>query len=306
MAIAQRTPLFDRNPQYGWYDYGNFEKHPANIWFVGNCATGSTARADAAGFGMSPDSPFLTIAYALTQCTNSTGDVIYCLPGHVEAVLATDLTLNVIGVTIIGIGEGSYQPIISLDAEGSTIAVSAASVTIEHMHIVANFADVSVAITVAASDFTLRNCRCTGDGAGLNAEIWVQDGALLTTHRITVEDCIFIDNDAANDECLAFGGTGAEHVVRRNNFIGTWGTACISVTGACTYMLIADNNVYNIQALVVDTGINAATATGICVNNRASTGNASVNQITAPAMVKCQNYGGLIGDANGPLDPIAT
>jgi len=43
MAIAQRTPLFDRNPQYGWYDYGNFEKHPANIWFVGNCATGSTA-----------------------------------------------------------------------------------------------------------------------------------------------------------------------------------------------------------------------------------------------------------------------
>ena len=165
MAIAQRTPLFDRNPQYGWYDYGNFEKHPANIWFVGNCATGSTARSDGAGFGMSPDSPFLTIAYALTQCTASAGDVIYCLPGHVEAVLATDLTLNVIGVTIIGIGEGAYQPIISLDAEGSTVAVSAASVTIEHMHIVANFADVSVAITVAASDFTLRNCRCTGDGA---------------------------------------------------------------------------------------------------------------------------------------------
>jgi hypothetical protein len=307
MAIAKRTPLFDRNPQYGWYDYGNFEKHPANIWFVGNCATGSTARADAAGFGMSPDSPFLTIQYAVNQCANSTGDVIYVLPGHVEAVAAAaGLALNKIGITIIGIGEGTYQPIISLDAELSDVDIDAASVTVEHMVFRANFADVSAAIDVNASDFTLRNCRCVSGGANLNAEIWVQDGALLTSHRITIEDCIFIDNDAANDECLAFGGTGAEHVVRRNNFVGTWGTACISVTGACTYMLIADNNVYNIQAAVVDTGINAATATGICVNNRASTGNASVNQITAPAMVKCQNYGGLIGDNNGPLEPVAT
>ena len=311
MAIAKRTPLFDRNPQYGWYDYGNFEKHPANVWFVGNCATGSTARADAAGFGMSPDSPFLTIQYAVNQCENSTGDVIYVLPGHVEAIAAAaGLILNKIGITIIGIGEGVYQPIISLDAALSDVDVTAASVTIDHMHFMANFADVAAAIDVDADDFTMRNCRCTGDAAGLNAVIWVQDALLTASDRITIEDCAFIDYDLSNLECIALGGQGTQHVIRRNTFSGFWGTgdagATISGTGVTLAVTCCDNYIYNVSTSNT-AGIHFAdTATGLLIKNRVSTGHASLDQTSAPAFVKCENYGGIIGVNNGLLNPAAT
>ena len=297
-----RTPLFSRQAQGGFNDYANFAKHPADIWFVGNCVATAT---DALGFGLNPDSPFATIDYAVSYCTSGAGDVIYVLPGHVEAVTGAGiLDLDCAGITIIGLGKGTYQATISLDAETSDVDIDAASITIEGMHFLANFADVSVAIDVNATDFTLRGCRFTATAA-CNAEIWVQDAAAAASDRITVEDCWFIDDAATNDECLAFDGTGTGHVVRNNRFSGLWGTACINVTDTCTAMIIADNIIYNVAA-ASDAAINAATATGLCIKNHGSTGNASADQITAPSMVKCQNYGGLIGDSNGLLEPIAT
>jgi len=303
MATTPKRPLFDRNSQYGWYDYGNFEKHPGNIWFVGSCITGC---ADAFGWGMNPDSPFATLDYAVGQCVNSQGDVIYCLPGHVETVAAAaGLTLDVIGITIIGVGQGVYQPTVALTAALSDVLVNAASITVEGIHFMAGIADVVAAIDVDATDFTLRNCRFTGDGT-FNAIIWIQDGAAATSDRITVEDCVFADNAANNTHAINFAGTGTQHIVRRNQFIGHWSTGAIFGAGAIIAANISDNYIYQIHASV-DSGINlAAATTGVCMNNRVNTGNASANQITAIGLGKCQNYGGIIGDSNGLLEPIAT
>jgi hypothetical protein len=122
---------------------------------------------------------------------------------------------------------------------------------------------------------------------------------------LVIEDCYFQDLDTANTNAINWAGTGTECVFRRNTLVGDWGTWAIGGAGALTYLLVADNLVYNIAA-VADVGINFASATGLCVNNRASTGNVSANQITAPTMVKCQNYGGIIADSNGLLEPVAT
>jgi len=303
MAITPKRPLFDRSTQYGWYDYGNFEQHPANIWFVGSCVTGCT---DAFGWGMNPDSPFATLDYAVGQCTNSVGDVIYVLPGHTETVAAAGgLTLDIIGITIIGIGDGTYQPVVTLTDAASDVLVNAASITVEGIHFMAGVADVLAAIDIDATDFTLRRCRFTGDGT-FNAIIWIQDAAAAASDRITIEDCLFADNAANNTHAINFAGTGTQHIVRRNQFIGHWSTWAIGGAGAIIAATICDNYVYQIHASA-DSGINlAAATTGVCMNNRACTGQASASQITAPGLGKCQNYGGIIGDSNGLLEPIAT
>jgi uncharacterized protein YwlG (UPF0340 family) len=121
-----------------------------------------------------------------------------------------------------------------------------------------------------------------------------------------VEDCYFQDLDTSNTHAINFAGTGTQHVIRRNTFVGDWGTVAVGGAGVITAAVCADNYVYNIAA-VAEAGIHFAdTATGLMIKNLCSTGNASATQMGATAMVKCQNYGGLIGDNNGPLEPIIT
>lgn len=300
-----RTALFSRQTPGGFNDYLSIARHPGDIWFVGSTVVGA---ADAEGWGYSPDAPFLTLVYALTRCTASQGDVIYLLPGHVETVVTAGLAINVAGIAIRGIGEGLLQPIVDLtEAIGTTVTVSGASVEFEGVFFRANFEDITVAITLAATDATFRKCRFEGVLADThNAVIWIQDGAAATTDRITVEDCKFVDYDAANTHAINFAGTGTQHVFRRNRLIGSWSTYAIGGAGAIIAADISDNYVYNISA-GADVGLSlAAATTGVCMNNRISTGQASASQITAAGLGKCQNYGGLIGDNNGLLEPPAT
>lgn len=302
MATRKRVPLFDRNPRHGWYDYANIQKHPGNIWFV-RCAPVGT---DAVGWGMSPDSPFASIDYAVAQCVDNQGDVIYCLPGHNEVLAAAgDLDLDVIGISIIGIGEGVTQPTITLGTVNTVdVDIDAASVTIENMHFYAAVAGIVAAIDVNASDFTLRNCRFDCDAA-CNAAIWVQDAAAMGSHAITIENCTVYDG-GANTHFVNFAGTGNRHIVRDNTLVGLWATAAIGGAGVITQATIANNRISNSDA-TADNCLNfAALATGLLVNNRASNGAAAANQITAAAMVKCENYGAIIADSSGRLEPVAT
>ena len=299
-----KTPLFNRQQPGGFDDFLSFDRHPGNIWFVGSAVTGSS-NSVGTGYGYGPDAPFATLVYALTQCTASQGDVIYLLPGHIETVGATALTIGVAGVAIRGIGEGFIQPRISLTVSvvGGAILVTAASLQFENILFQADVEDVAQAITISASDCTFRNCRFLGDNANdHNALIWISDTAALIS-SITVEDCYFCDMDASNTRGLTFTGTGRQHVVRRNKFIGHWTSWAIGGAGAIVDVDVSDNYIYNVHA-AADNGINLANATkGVMMNNRCSTGQASVAQMTAPFLAKCENYGGIIGDSNGLLEP---
>lgn len=257
----------------------------------------------------SPTQPFLTIDYAVGRCTANKGDVIIAMPGHNELVsAAAGLVFNIAGVTLVGLGNGEKQARITLDTIiTADVDIDAANVTITGMRFVAGFADVTAAIDVNATDFTLRGCRLTGDNAGLNAVVWVVDAAAAASDRITIEDCYVCDVDAANTHFVNFAGTGTGHIVRRNTLIGDWGTMALGGAGVITFANISDNYISN-KASDTDSCINfAATATGICMNNRACGGAAQANGITAQGMAKCENYYGVLAeDLNGILEPIAT
>lgn len=171
-----------------------------NIWYVSS-VTGSNTT----GTGRSPDSPFATIAAAVSAATSSQGDTIFLMPGHAETVSsATAMALSKAGITFIGLGVGSLRPTITLDTiTSATIAVSAANIKFYNVVFSANFADiVSLFTLTTAKNFTLDYCEFVETAINMNF-LHIID--LATTDNaadgLTVTNCLWIEPDAAT---LAF------------------------------------------------------------------------------------------------------
>ncbi len=277
--MALRTGLFYKNQKGsgGFSTVEDMARTTGNRFFVDSGKT--TTGADTAGFGQTPDTPFLTLDFAVGQCTASNGDVIYLMPGHADTISsAGDLAMDVIGVKVVGLGHGSVQPTLTWDtANTATMAVTVADIEFENVHFVSNFLDVATAIllSTAATDFTTRNCRFTDTSVILNAKIWIQDGATTTSNRITVENCRAKAYGTANTHFINLAGTGDGHVIKGNILMGDWATMCVGGAGVVTDILIDDNRILNVVA-TADTCINvAATAEGLITNNRCAGGHAT-------------------------------
>tara|TARA_R110000824_G_scaffold2970_1_gene13544 strand:- start:95 stop:997 length:903 start_codon:yes stop_codon:yes gene_type:complete len=253
--------------------------------------------------------PFATIDYTVGRCTADKGDIIMVKPNHAETVSAAGgIALDVAGISVIGLGSGSSQPTITLDtAVSADVDVGAASITVDNIHFIANFADIAVILDVNATDFTCRNCRFTQAGVNLNAKVCIQDAAAAASNNITVEGCKAIMYDAANTHFINFAGTGTGHIVRDNVLHGDWGTMCIGGAGVITFCEITGNVIGNL-ATTADACVKlASTATGVIVGNHGAGGAAQANGFTATACVVSQNYYGVLAeDLSAILDPIAT
>ena len=273
---------------------------------VGNEYYVSSVNGNDARSGRSVATSVATIDHALSLMTANQDDVLYLLPGHAETVsAAAGMVFDVAGITVIGIGEGTLQPKITLDTIISAdIDITAANVTIENVAFSANFADITAAIDVDADDFTMRNCKFLETAVNMNALIWIQDALVTASDRITIENCYALARDAANTHFINFAGTGDGHIIKGNTLIGDWGTIAVGGAGIVTNILIADNLINNV-ATTVDSCINlAATTTGIVVRNLCGGGAAAVNGVTATACTIAENYYNLVtADLSGILDP---
>jgi hypothetical protein len=284
----------------GVFDYVSIDRYPGDVWIVQST---HAAANDTTGYGTSPDGPFATLDYAVGMC--AAGDVIICMPGHAEVVAtAGALALDVAGITIIGVGEGTLNPTITITDAAADVDVDAANITVEHMTFAAGDADITAAIDVNACNFTMRRCRFLGDNAGLNALIWVQDALAGASDRIVIEDCYVNDVDTSNTHFINFSGTGTGHILRRNTLQGDWGTMAIGGAGIVTRVVITDNDIFN-AGNTVDSCINlAATTTGIVARNMCAGAAAVANGITATGCLKAENYYQVLAaDLSGLLDP---
>src|ERR1043166_5293596 len=100
-----RSPLFSRF-QGGDLVVADINRIPAAVWFVGSTVTGAR---DSANWGRTPEAPFATLAFGLTQM--GPDDTVFLLPGHVETITGGDLAINtgassaaLAGLRIIGLG----------------------------------------------------------------------------------------------------------------------------------------------------------------------------------------------------------
>lgn len=275
LNFPARTPMFSRKIAGGIFTINNESLNTGNIYWV--CSLTGT---DSVGYGYSPDAPFATLAYAITQATASQGDRIYCMEGHAEAVIAAGtITLNKIGVSIIGLGQGTSRPTFSWTTiSTATMLMSAAATRISNC-----IFDIGNGITGLVSGIVVSAAGCQIDNCTFylaKAGTWISPlQSILTTagaNYLVIDNNQFIGPalttttvSAATSAIALVGGTGIRIT---NNYIHGWFTTTvggISCVTTLTNNVLIDHNFIGNQTTSSSVAISLLTnSTGIVSNNR--------------------------------------
>ena len=181
--------------------------------------------------------PYSTLDYAVGKCTANNGDVIMVKAGHTETVTAAGgLDLDVAGITIIGLGNGSDRPTVSFTtATGADMDVDAANITISNFLFTGGIDALTGPIDVNAADFTMIDCE-TRDSTGQTVDFIVADA---NASRLTIDGWTHRGAAAAGGASALqlVGGDGA--MVKNFWIDGNFDTAAIeNVTTAATNLTI--------------------------------------------------------------------
>jgi len=191
-----RTALFSRRQPGGMFTIEDLAQHPGDIFFVDS---GATAASDSAGFGKDPDSPFATLDYAVSNCTASSGDVIYVMPGHAENLAADSaVDIDVAGVKVVGLGWGAQRPTFTATAAAGDFKLAAAGVWVENLLFLGGIDATTGIIEVAGADCMLKDCEYR-DSTGQATDVVM---VVASSDRCTIDGLIV--NGAA-----AAGGNSA-------------------------------------------------------------------------------------------------
>ncbi len=192
--------LYPRNPMFSEWEQGSLaivDEDAATTARYIYCHSGTGT--DEAGAGIFPDKPVATIDYAISLGRASRGDTVIVMEGHAENITtATAINADVIGIQIIGIGDGALIPTVSMTHLNGSVTIAVASVLIKNIRFVANIASgVATALTIAEAG-----------------------------HNFTLEDCYFVDT-TTDKEFLIHASVGDAVVgltVINNRFNGLAGT----------------------------------------------------------------------------------
>lgn len=225
----------------------------------------STTGNDVPEQGSNPNRPFATVDYAVGKCTANKGDVIYVMPNHVETLAAAGqlFDIDVAGVSVIGIGNGTNVPEFNLNHADAETVVGASNVLLSNLHFVSDITLVKIGIDVEAG-----------------------------SDNVVVEDCRFSVTTDTTDEFLIAVNVGvvSNMTVRECYFDAGLGGAAhgIKLVGACTGFTITDNLMKGDYSVACIGGITTASTDGLIKDNiliNGSTGDigtvACVSMLTA-------------------------
>ncbi|MCP4601641.1 MAG: hypothetical protein GY847_14200 [Proteobacteria bacterium] len=312
LTIAMVLPLWVIGQEFDSKQPGEKTKLTVNrlvaptgkIRYVSSTAANAS---DSSSRGRTPDLPYATLEYAITQ--GATNDTIVILPAHVEELAAsTVVDVDIVGLHIIGLGSGSNRPRFDLNHADATIDIGADDILIENITIRPSVTVVTACIDVQAGmdDVTLDNIEFligeAGDGTDeCVSMIEVNNGA----DNFTLKNSI-LRSHAANDGITHFVkvGTGAAtnyYTIVDNVMVGNPSTAGIGEgTTACTGGIIARNYV---KVKDGEPGVNAVSSSIVAVyeNFFVSTG-LTVNDIIVAADGELNlNYGATVDGTNAAI-----
>ncbi len=213
-----------------------------NVFYVD-----SGSGVDGAGYGSSPSAPVASIDYAIGLCTASNGDVIIVLPGHVETITGTDITVDVAGVTVVGLGTGSLMPQIKHNNADAEVSIAADNVTWMGIRHSADVTGVKVAIEIEDGiDYCIvKGCKFDVVLTGTD-EFLVSVRTNDASNGALIEDCYFDMGLGGAVAAISFTKDTDSTIVRNNIVMGDYSTACINgLTTASTKLLIEKNLLLN-------------------------------------------------------------
>ena len=248
---------------------------------------------------------YSTIDAAVGECTASAGDTIYVMPGHTETIAsATSLVLDVAGVQVIGIGEGTARPVLDYTATASSLEMDAANTRISNLILRANVSAVVVGVNVDAANCKIDNCRfefnATGDDFVTMIDIDGVNGAELIDNELVAEDTAGCDEAIRLDDCDDVKIVG-------NLIYGDFTDGAIIGEGAAgKNLLIKGNDIYNSDTtagFVID--LNVA-FTGIMAHNNCGTlfATAPETALDPGSMLCIENYVVNAVDESGAIVPV--
>lgn len=209
--------------------------------------------------GSSFEKAVATIDAAVNLCEDSRGDVIYVAQGHAETFITQALDVDVIGVTIIGLGNGSLAPTITYTHEDGEVAVGADNVTIRNIRFLTSVTGVKIAIDIeAGADYcTLENLLFweVGDATGTDEfldAVYIGNACINTT----IQNCTFRAEAAGAVSAITSDNDTSFTTIKYCTIVGDYSTGNIEfATVASTDLHIISNILIN-GDLVADNGLN--------------------------------------------------
>lgn len=294
--------LFGSEPSIGAADGASVNL--PHVFFVDSVHGAST------NAGVTPDRAVTTVTLALAQCTAGRGDVIICLPGHVETIAtASGIVCSKAGVSIIGIGTGTDRPTFTWSATGSTWLISGANVTLKN---------ILCTSTIAAM---VKLFSVTGAYATFDQVDYVEDGTtdalqfILTTATadfLTVRNCSWYRGATAASTTSAWIGlVGADFCKILDNYGILKSTAnnvdgfIVGATTLSAGVEIGRNRFY-MSASNAGIAISMlASSTGYIYENFVGSGKTAIAGQVAAANCYCaNNFVNNTVNVSGLLDPV--
>lgn len=207
---------------------------------------------------------YTTITGAIAAAVASRGDVILVDRGYTETVTAA-ITVDKIGVSIIGLGSGTLRPTITGNGTIDAITVTAANVTIENIRFAAPETDDQTAdINVAAAGCVIRNTFHIGSQTSKNKTdiITVASGGddlLVDGVRAynTVVDCV---------SWLSLEAAVARTVIRNCVIQGQFSTGVLMDEATATLVTVRDCIFKNTKAATAVVTFTTGNSTGVFKN----------------------------------------
>lgn len=198
--------------------------YPGKVWWV-HSVTGGDGNP-----GTTPEQPFKTLDYAVCRCTAGNGDIIVCMPGHVETVVAAGgLALDVADICIVGLGAGSSRPTINFTTSvNADMNVDAANISMYNILFLGGIDALVAPIDVNAADFTLTNCEYR-DVTGQATDVILGDA---NADRLWIEN-YYHNGAAAAGANSAIALNGSDNPVIKNfKIVGNFAVGAIDVRTA--------------------------------------------------------------------------
>jgi len=182
---------------------------------------------DASTGGLTPDDPVASLDYAVGLCTANQNSTIYLKPGHAETLTtATAANLDVAGITVKGLGNGSNRATLTLSSStAATVLIGAPNIKLQNIRIVSAVDSVLAMLNISGAgnfvcedcdfvtssgfeaicfvnipttfdDFTFRRCRFfqPTDPTGTDGNAGTGCFYFVDSENLFFEDCFFYGN----------------------------------------------------------------------------------------------------------------
>lgn len=290
-----------------------------NQFITGTAFFVDSNNGNAGNSGLKPTEALTTLDAALAKCTADKGDVIYLMPKHAETITgAGGITLDIAGVSIIGLGRYDSRPRFLMDGAATvTMLVTAANCSIENCVFAAGHADIVTFATITAKGFRCAYCLFEENVATENfLNVFSVGAADNDSDGFEAIGCDFNSIDSAATGVITINKDQADIKIVGNHICcdcsaSPYAPVYAPSTEVLTNVLVSDNVIHNNH--------DANAAVGISLANTASTGAIVRNLVGhqdlagetpilggAAGLFVAENYAsGVLGTASGYLYPTA-